>query len=712
MKDNSWLKKRGRGIHLTIRDIDCNNFDAEKMAKDFHDMDVSFFSFFAGGYVTTYPSELKYSRRSPWLEGQDITGNIVKAAHKYGIMAIAMADLSVLPPAVAAEHPEWVSVDSNGKPYESPSGMNTACIMGGYGLQYGRELIQEILERYDVDAVKFGGGSYGFHGNICYCEGCREDYEAKHHRLLPVKQDWNDPDWLAYHHWRTEKTSERCKFLYDMVKSIRPDMPVMGNAVCFGAVDWTTESALDIEDMARYQDMVQIEAQDRARVDPNLAAKWQSMTWPGEEACYMTSVTEDKPIWIVVSYFKAWPWRRSAVDYAEQKAYMAQILANGASPMVNLSGGPISVHEDKRGIRAPAELYAFLKKHSDYYDGDSSGAAVALVYSQDTLVRYGRTDKEVRYLEGFRGYEKALQENQIPYDILSTRVLEEKHLSRYKVLVLPTLACMDEQIADTLRTFVRNGGGLVATFETGLYSLSGEKRDDFIIGDLLGAAYQGKTLHVNGEHPEGLQNYCRLQGGHELLKGTEGTQLIPVAGEYCVVKESEKAQVPLRLTHPFVLFPEGMSYTAEPDVGHPILVASERPGAGRSVYFPGQMDRFHWKAGFPDLSQVMANAVKWSANNDLPVECDAPNTVYVTFRRQSSRNMIHLVNLTGGERYFKQVVPVYDICVKLKKELCGGDIRAYLLSDEQPLEVLDDGAAYAVRIEKLTDYDVLVMEQK
>ena len=91
-KDNSWLSKRGRGIHLTIRDIDCKNYDAEKMAKDFYDMQVTFFSFFAGGYITTYPSKLKYFRRSPWLGKQDITGNIVKAAHKYNIKAIAMAD--------------------------------------------------------------------------------------------------------------------------------------------------------------------------------------------------------------------------------------------------------------------------------------------------------------------------------------------------------------------------------------------------------------------------------------------------------------------------------------------------------------------------------------------------------------------------------------------------------------------------------------------
>jgi len=46
------------------------------MEKDFYDIQVTFFSFFAGGYVTTYPSKLKYSRRNPWLGKQDITGNM------------------------------------------------------------------------------------------------------------------------------------------------------------------------------------------------------------------------------------------------------------------------------------------------------------------------------------------------------------------------------------------------------------------------------------------------------------------------------------------------------------------------------------------------------------------------------------------------------------------------------------------------------------
>ena len=105
---------------MTIRDIDCRDFDVEQMMKDFHEMHVEFFSFFAIGYVTTYPTQLKYQRVSPYLNGRDLTGEIVETAHKYGIKAIAMADLGVMSVEAALEHPEWCSLDQYGRPRCGP----------------------------------------------------------------------------------------------------------------------------------------------------------------------------------------------------------------------------------------------------------------------------------------------------------------------------------------------------------------------------------------------------------------------------------------------------------------------------------------------------------------------------------------------------------------------------------------------------------------
>jgi hypothetical protein len=60
-----WILHRNCGIHMTIRDVDCRDFDVEAMAKEFSRLHVDYFSFFAAGYVTTYPTSLEFERLSP-----------------------------------------------------------------------------------------------------------------------------------------------------------------------------------------------------------------------------------------------------------------------------------------------------------------------------------------------------------------------------------------------------------------------------------------------------------------------------------------------------------------------------------------------------------------------------------------------------------------------------------------------------------------------
>ena len=245
---------------------------------------------------------------------------------------------------------------------------------------------------------------------------------------------------------------------------------------------------------------------------------------------------------------------------------------------------------------------------------------------------------------------------------------------------------------------------------------------------------------MNGDEPEGKQNYFRVHrapephaGSHELLAGLEGTDLVPAAGRYCVVEAEPGAEVPLRLAHPFIIFPEGLSYTAEPDLDHPMMIAAKGPGGSggatvsrasagsRTVYFPGQIDRLHGKGGLPDLSTLMANAVRWCAAGSLPLLCEAPNTVYAALRLQEGRAMIHLVNLSGGRRYLRQIIPLRNIAVRIKKDLpvlpsSARAVGAYLLpqtgssTGSKRLAVRDEDNRFTVVVPELRDYEVLVIE--
>ena len=93
----NWLARRNRGIHMTIRDVDCGGFDVPALIQTFVEWKVTFITFFAAGYVTTYPTALPLQRVSPWLDGRDLAGEIIDEAHRHGIKAVPMIDLGQLP---------------------------------------------------------------------------------------------------------------------------------------------------------------------------------------------------------------------------------------------------------------------------------------------------------------------------------------------------------------------------------------------------------------------------------------------------------------------------------------------------------------------------------------------------------------------------------------------------------------------------------------
>jgi len=643
---------------------------------------------------------------------QDVADDIVRAAHRYGIKVIAACDLSVISSEAAKAHPDWLAVDRDGKPfYNASCDTYHGCVMGGYAEEYGRALTREILERYDVDGMKFGGGSYGFQREICYCDRCKKSYREMYGEDIPLKADWYDPHWLRYYQWRTVQAGKRVQFLRDMVTSIKPDMPVMGNGVCFSDIDWTVSNALDMEEMAAHQDMIQIEAQTRCRMTQDMDASWQTLTWTGEEANFMTAVT-DKPIWVVVSYFRAWPWRRSAMEYAEQKAYLAQIVANGASPMINLSGGPPKVHEDQRGFQAPSEIWHFIRDNREYYTGDRSGAEVALVASQDCMIYYGKEDMQGRYLDALRGYENALIENHIPFDMISPKLLHGKALAKYKTLILPNLAYLSDEACRTVETFHRAGGGVIGTFECSLYDEKGERRTNLGLADVFRADAVGKARNTSAHEIKAYrQSYARITDSRSaLLEGIGGTTLVSVAGDYLPVEARAETEVPLRLTAPFIVFPEGLSYPTEPDSGDPFAVVGEAEGAGRSVYFSGSWDKLNARLHLSDVSRILANAVLWTLRGKSAASLTGPETVYLSLRTQPGRILAHLVNLTGGRRYIRQIIPVSGLKLYVTKPEGRYFVKAYRLSDKRvlPMEVKDGG--YEIAVDTLRDYDVIVLE--
>ncbi len=81
-------------------------------------------------------------------------------------------------------------------------------------------------------------------------------------------------------------------------------------------------------------------------------------------------------------------------------------------------------------------------------------------------------------------FEQALIQAKVPFDVIFDDQL--KDLSRYKALVLADQECLSDAQLDLIRTFVNNGGGLVATEHSSLYTEWRQRRADFGLRDLFG----------------------------------------------------------------------------------------------------------------------------------------------------------------------------------------------------------------------------------
>jgi hypothetical protein len=390
---------------------------------------------------------------------------------------------------------------------------------------------------------------------------------------------------------------------------------------------------------------------------------------------------------------------------------MAQIYANGGNAILNLSGGPIEGHQDKRGFPAIQSLYQFVADRQEYYEGDRSGANTAILYSQDTLFYYGRERPKPNYVDAVRGAEMALTDSHIPFDILSDTFVKQRDLSKYKTILLPSAACMSEETAAALRSYVNGGGSIIATFETSLFDPDGNKRENFLLADLFGVSYHSTESVMGEDNGVYKQSYMNVrQASHPLLEGLGDTTVIPASHRYCMVSAVLESAVPLTLSAAFRVFPEGMSYTQEPDTGKPMLIACEHASGGRTVYFPGQPDKAFESIGYPDWALLLVNAVRWTTRSRLPLQVECPETLLTTLRVQNNRRLAHLVNVNGGRRMFRQVIPAHNVVVRLSLEDGFRPKGAYLLSDRKPLPMSNENHFASVVVPQVNDYDVVVFE--
>ncbi|HEV2246981.1 MAG TPA: alpha-amylase family protein [Terriglobia bacterium] len=233
------------------------------------------------------------------------------------------------------------------------------------------------------------------------------------------------------------------------------------------------------------------------------------------------------------------------------------------------------------------DYIAFYRKHRDLFVGARDLATVGVLRSYPSITYHNARAQLSAIL-----VEQALIQSRIPFHLIFDEPLPD--LSNLKVLILPDSECLSDDQLAKIRSFVEDGGGLIATGQAGLYDGWRRLRVE--------AGLKGLT---DGQQP--ASSYEERVGALNISSGLPVRKLV---------------------------------------------------GKGRVVYFPGipfegslpkmepyfTIDNKFWKR--PANSEELIGEIRWAANSEMPVDISGPEFLVanLVWQPDQHRAMVHLVN--------------------------------------------------------------------
>ncbi|PYT17678.1 MAG: hypothetical protein DMG59_06665 [Acidobacteria bacterium] len=586
----------------------------------------------AGGIMAFYPTKIAYHHKSQYLGSRDLFGDFTKAAKKRGIRVVARLDCNYAYGEAFQAHPEWFERRADGQPVrhnESPWLYKT-CMFSTYFTEQMPAIIREVNSLYDVDGFFTNGWPSTGRPPVCYCENCK---------------GMGDPKSPEYRDRHLERVLQVWKLWDDTAKQKKWDSVYVGN------LGGGIRAVTDLKRIAAVAGWFNADHQGRSGNTPI----WDC----AQQGRVAQAVMKGKTITNVTgSYANARPlWRHTSKSPEEATMWLAQTTASGMVPWYHWLGG---APEDLRWRPTGAKFFQWIAANEKHFVNKASIANLGVVFSQRTNAYYnppGGGDPT----EFLQGLYYALLEGRFLFDFVHEDDLEPATLRKYSALLLPNVAVLSDQQCSLLRDYAAGGGSLLATFETSRYDERGRKRDRLGLGELFGIQ---PFEDIQG--PNGNSYYARIEGEHAILKGFKDTKVLPGA-EYRLPVKTGSKQV-LTVVPPYPAFPPEMVYTKTPRTDEPAVVVSQ-PGAGRLVWFPGDVDRSFWRSGNGDLSRLIRNSVEWLLDGRQPVTVSGGGIAELFGWRTEAGFALHMLNYTNPNMlrgWFRETFPIGEQHVRME----------------------------------------------
>ncbi|MBI4027781.1 MAG: beta-galactosidase trimerization domain-containing protein [Verrucomicrobia bacterium] len=625
--------------------------------------------------------------------GRDYLADYLKLSRPAGYRTIVYFNTHAIKPAFGNEYPAWKQVRRDGSTIEDLYGVETAFCVNSPWRDWVRAVCLDLC-KYPVNGIFFDGPC--LYRDACYCRHCRELYRQQHGTEMPPKQPGHaELRQLAF--FQAESLRGFFEYCNQAIKATRPDVALYGN--------------LAPKDEPYYavgrNNRILIQSVDILGAEGGFVSHQLSRMpiWRvGANAKYYQTQSGGKPTVIFNSPAHA-PWRSFYQPEVELRLALAQAPLHGSG--VWFSG--FNWFKDQAAFAKLAGDFKFFREQRDAYFQTVSKARVAIVWPADALNFYGQPQvlhgdftqggqagETVGDLgEEFNGFYDALIGSQVPCDIIDEESIRAGDISRYDLLILPNVACTGQAVDDRLREYVRNGGHLVASFETALCDEHGRRGARLSLEDLFGVRllrtplkpYPHFYFFRSTESPDFFKDIHP-----ELLPAPLISTEVTLAGARMVSAYSRKFK--------------GWDGSEIKPSEHP-AVALHHFGRGQAVYLAGTYGAHYWNYKQTEIRLLFRNIISRLSQRDILVEnLRAAAEVVHRQTRDGAQEMVSLINYAGGlSRPFERIEPQHNIRLKIRTPRQGA--RALVSND--PVSTRREGEWLVVNIPKVHLFETVVL---
>ena len=637
-----------------------------------------------------------FNTKTAKITNRDYLKDYLPEAHKQGIKVIVYFNVHCYTKEFGNEHPDWLQLKEDQSPIDDVYGTGMSFCVNSPWREWVFQIVRD-LGKYNIDGIFYDGPI--FFASTCYCQSCRELFQAKYNHPLPPKLDKKAPFWKDFIEFQSDSIARFLKDSRAILRGLRPEALLYMNGNSYWP-SWTT--GRDNRKIIPHTDILGAEG---GFLHGELLKT--SIYKPGITAKLLESQSQGKPT-VVFDCAGHKPWSLYLLPEAEISLLHAQTIANGAN--VWLAIWPDNLDQPETNV--VKRYNSFIKKNPDVYTGTKSCARIALLWPSRAANFYTGSSvpvtdftKEIKSTgignidQEFNGFYNTLVRSHLLFDIIDEDALgigSAELKTKYDLIILPNAACLSGKDVENIEKFVEEGGNIIATFETSLYDECGKRLSDFQLNKVLGLNFTGYVF--------GPMEWDYITGANKnskfLDRITKKHLPAPCYGIKVEATEADK----------LMYYYERMEgrYDDMPEISdNPFLLANSY-GKGKALYLAGTYGEMLCKFNFKEYYQLVGNMGSFLSRQLITLD-NAPSSVEVVLREKDNKFFIHLINFTSEmKRPIEKIIPVNDIELKLRCNFKACKIKALQLDKELNFKKTSDNITFTIPI--VNDYEVIVVE--